>query len=96
MSSERSLGFVGQSRGMTMTKGYQTTEFYICIFSVCVSGLLASGIISNALALQVVGAIGAFTASLGYTGARAFTKVANEKGKAITAAAKLEEALRGE
>ena len=79
-----------------MTKGYKTTEFYLSCFSVLLAGLLASGALTNETALQVVGAVSGFLASIGYVGARAYTKGQNERGKAVTAAANLERALRGE
>jgi hypothetical protein len=79
-----------------MTKGYQTTEFYLSTFSVLLAGLLASGALTNQTLLQVVGAVSGFLASLGYVGARAYTKAANERGKGIVAAANLERAMRGE
>jgi len=79
-----------------MKKGYHTSEFYLSTFSILLAGLLASGALTNETALQVVGAVSGFLASLGYVGARAYTKAANERGKGIVAAANLERALRGE
>ena len=79
-----------------MKKGYLTTEFYLTCASVLISMLLSSGILTNETTIQCVGAVSGFLASLGYVGARAFTKAANERGKGIVAAANLERALRGE
>jgi len=83
MSSERSLGFVGQSRGMTMTKGYKTTEFWLSLVAILTGAILSSGAIENNTVLQGLGLIAAALTALGYSGARAITKAGESKSNAI-------------
>ena len=76
-----------------MKKGIHSTEFWLSLAAVIISGLLASGLVSNALALQVLGGAGAFLASIGYAGSRAWVKSNAEKGKALANAARLHQVM---
>jgi hypothetical protein len=77
-----------------MTKGINTSEFWLAVMASVIGGALASGLVSNALALQVLGAAGTVLASLGYTAGRVMTKTAESKAKSLMAAAKIQESIR--
>ena len=77
-----------------MKKGIHTSEFWLAVVASIVGGLLASGVVSNALALQVLGAVSSILASLGYTAGRVITKTSETKAKSLMAAAKIQESIR--
>ena len=54
--------------------GVKSSEFWLSAIAALVGGVLASGVVSNALALQLLGGIGTFLATIGYSTSRAWVK----------------------
>jgi len=79
------------------SRGIKTSEFWLSALAALIGGVLASGVVSSALALQLLGGIGTFLATIGYsTGtflatigystSRAWVKSSEAKASAIRAA----------
>jgi hypothetical protein len=66
--------------------GVKSSEFWLSAIAALVGGVLASGVVSNALALQLLGGIGTFLATIGYSTSRAWVKSNEAKAEAIKAA----------
>ena len=83
MSFVRKLESVGQDRGMMMTKGYKTSEFWLSLCAILVGAVMSSGAIESNGVLQGLGLVASTLAALGYSGARAITKAGDSKANAI-------------
>ena len=70
-------------QGITMTKGYKTTEFWLSLCAVLVSAVVSSGAIENNTILQGIALVSGALAALGYSGTRAFTKSGEAKSSAL-------------
>jgi len=71
--------------------GYKTTEFWLTTLAVIVGLVMSSGILEETETIwdnKIVGLIVSILAALGYTAARAVTKMSAVKGAAIVEAAK--------
>ena len=65
------------------SRGIKTSEFWLSALAALIGGVLASGAVSNALALQLLGGVGTFLATIGYSTSRAWVKAAESKSNAI-------------
>jgi hypothetical protein len=74
-----------------MSKGYQTSEFWLSLFAMLIGAVMASGLLAlpgtPAWTVQIVGIIASILGGLGYTVPRAMLKSADVKAGALVAAA---------
>ena len=68
------------------SRGIKTSEFWLSALAALIGGVLASGVVSSGLALQLLGGIGTFLATIGYSTSRAWVKSSEAKASAIRAA----------
>jgi len=66
--------------------GVKSSEFWLSALAALIGGVLASGVVSNALALQLLGGVGTFLATIGYSTGRAWVKSNEAKAEMIKAA----------
>jgi len=71
---------------MGSSRGIKTSEFWLSALAALIGGVLASGVVSSALALQLLGGVGTFLATIGYSTSRAWVKSNEAKAEMIKAA----------